>query len=149
DYSNYGYMVLGALIEKASGQDYYDYIREHIFKPAGMIHSDFYELDADPPNLATGYMDGPNRTRRSNIFYLGVRGGPAGGAYSTVEDLLKFDIALRSHRLLSARSLNIAWTGSEKHPQYGHGFQINRYNGTRIVGHGGGWFGITNQMDMY
>lgn len=149
DYSNYGYILLGAIIEKASGQNYYTYIREHVFQPAGMFNSDFYELDSDPPNLATGFMDAPQGTRRSNALFIGVRGMPAGGAYSTVQDLLKFASALRGHKLLSAKATAELWRGSERNAHYGSGFEVKRYNGTRIIGHGGGWFGITNRMDIY
>jgi CubicO group peptidase (beta-lactamase class C family) len=153
DYSNDGYLILGAIIEKASGQDYYDYIREHIYGPAGMTNSDSYELDSDPPNLATGYMDGPNGTRRNNIFNLPVKGLPHGLSYSTVGDLLKFAVALRDHKLISAKSTAVVWedkTGDRQGAQpYGYGFYVNRYNGARAVGHGGGWTGITNRMDMF
>jgi len=152
DYSNDGYLLLGLIIEQASGQDYYDYIREHIYKPAGMTDSDSYELDSDPSNLATGYMNAPNKSRRSNIFTLPVKGLPYGLSYSTVEDLLKFHIALENRRLLKASSLETAWQGkvsSFAGNRYGYGFDVTNYNGTKIVGHSGGWFGITNQMEMY
>ncbi len=105
-YSNNGYVLLGKIVETVSGTDYYDYIRENVYEPAGMKDSDHYELDVPVPNLATGYtrMDAQGRpvpgSRRSNLFIIGVKGSPAGGGYSTVEDLLRFDIALRENRLL-------------------------------------------------
>jgi CubicO group peptidase (beta-lactamase class C family) len=144
-YSNYGYILLGAVIEKASGQDYYSYVREQVFKPAGMHDSDFYELDADPPNLAAGLMDAPGGARRSNWLFTGVKGMPAGGAYSTAGDLLKFDEALRNHRLLGAEMTARLWAGGARNAHYGYGFELGRYNRTRIVGHGGGWFGVTDR----
>jgi CubicO group peptidase (beta-lactamase class C family) len=152
DYSNDGYLLLGAIVEKASGRDYYDYVREHVYGPAGMTGSDCYDLDTDPPNLATGYMDGPDGTRRNNVFRLPVRGLPFGLGYSTVEDLLKFDSALRSHKLLGAESTDTLWKGKvddRQGGQYGYGFFVNWYNGARAIGHGGGWSGITNRMDMF
>ncbi len=89
-YSNTGMLVLGAVIEKVTGQSYYDYVRENIYKPAGMINSDCYDLDRVNPNLAVGYEkeytdDGVQF--RNNIFSHVIRGGAAGGGYSTVEDL--------------------------------------------------------------
>jgi CubicO group peptidase (beta-lactamase class C family) len=54
-YSNAGFMILGAVIEKVSGENYFDYVREHVYKPAGMSDTDAYEMDQDTPKLATGY----------------------------------------------------------------------------------------------
>lgn len=149
EYSNYGYILLGAIIEKASGEDYYSYVKKHIFEPAGMIDTDFYELDSDPPNLADGLMDAPEGLRRSNRLMIGVKGMPASGAYSTVGDLLKFDVTLRNHRLISAKMTDQLWIGSTQNSRYGGGFEISKYNKTRIIGHAGGWFGITNRMEIY
>jgi CubicO group peptidase (beta-lactamase class C family) len=110
-YSNGGYIVLGAVIEKVSGQSYYDYVREHIFRPAGMADTDSYEADVPTPNLACGYTrrwDGQDRDsgpRRSNVYTRPARGSSAGGGYSTAEDLLKFSRALAENKLLPE-----AWT---------------------------------------
>lgn len=153
DYSNAGFILLGAVIEKASGQSYHDYVREHLFKPAGMADTDFYRLDTDPPKIATGFADGPNHTRLNNIFDLGIIGSPAGGAYSTGEDMARFQRALVQHTLLNEASLKTLWTGVTEQPEgeteYGYGSQITHYNGERIIWHGGGWKGITNHFDMY
>lgn len=106
-YSNAGYVVLGAIVEAASGQDYYDYIREHIYKPAGMTSTDSWELDQPVPNRAVGYTkEGPQGPvpgggRRNNLFTTFFKGSPAGGGYSTVDDMLRFDTALRSGSLFS------------------------------------------------
>ena len=153
DYSNAGYILLGAVIEKASGQSYYDYVSDHVFKLAGMTNTGFYDLETDPPNLATGFMDGPGGTRRDNIFALTARGAPHAGAYSTGPDMVKFHMALVNHRLLSAAALKTLWTGvteeADKHRQYGYGAYIERYNGHEIISHGGGWQGITNHFEFY
>lgn len=152
EYSNDGYLLLGLLIEKVSGQDYYTYIRDHIYKPASMTHSDSVELDTNPVNLGEGYMDGPNGTRRNNIFALPIKGLPYGLGYATVEDLMRFATALTKHTLLSAKTISTIWTGkvqSMPGMEYGYGFDLETYNSTRIVGHSGGWAGITNQMDIY
>src|SRR5215813_7617449 len=100
-YSNGGYIVLGAIIEKVAGQSYYDYARERIFKPAGMENTDSYEVDTNVPNLATGYLRDKKGERVSNVYSAPARGSSAGGGYSTAEDLLKFTIALRTYKLLS------------------------------------------------
>lgn len=153
DYSNAGFILLGAVIEKASGQTYYDYVRDHVFKPAEMNDTDFYELDTEPQNLATGFMDGPNGTRLSNIFDLDLKGSPAGMAYSTGGDMVRFHLALIQHKLLRGETLERLWTGVVEEPgsdtQYAYGASVKLYNGTRIVSHGGGWKGVTNHFDMY
>jgi D-alanyl-D-alanine carboxypeptidase len=111
-YSNAGYIVLGLIIEKVSGQSYYDYVRQHIFLPAGMKDTDAYMQDAIVPNRAVGYTreseDGKPQAgpRRINLYTLPARSSSAGGGYSTAPDLLAFDAAMRADKLLSP-----AWTG--------------------------------------
>ena len=151
-YSNTGMLVLGAVIEKVTGQDYFEYIRENIYRPAGMTSSDSYELDRVNPNLAVGYdkqlvVGGVRYT--NNIFDHVLRGGPAGGGYSTVEDLLKFDVALRSGKLVNAESRRVLLSAKPAigSPFYGYGFQIT--NGGAIVGHSGGFIGINSNLDMF
>src|SRR5262245_52760138 len=116
-YSNSGFMLLGYLIEKVTNQSYFDYVQKHIYEPAGMKNTDCYELDRDTPNLAIGYtregedgrpVPGP---RKNNLFLHVVKGGPAGGGFSTVEDLFKLAQALRSHKLLSKETTDDLWTG--------------------------------------
>lgn len=152
-YSNAGYILLGAVIEKASGQSYYDYVREHVFKPAGMLDTDFYELDTEPRNISTGFMDGPGGKRLSNIFDLDVKGSPAGGAYTTGPDMARFHAALTGHKLIREATLDRLWAGVVDEPgrgtKYAYGASIARYNGTQIVSHGGGWKGVTNHFDIY
>ncbi len=101
-YSNGGYIVLGAVIEKVSGMSYYDYVRQHIFKPLGMNDTDFYEADVPTLNLASGYTlatapDGGSR--RNNFYTRPERGSSAGGGYSTARDLLRFSLALASGKI--------------------------------------------------
>ncbi|HKX28356.1 MAG TPA: serine hydrolase domain-containing protein [Blastocatellia bacterium] len=151
-YSNTGMLVLGKVIEKASGQDYFDYIRENIYKPAGMINSDCYQLDEVNPNLAVGYektYTEKGTVVKNNIFRHVIRGGPAGGGYSTVEDLLKFDLALRSGKLVGAEYVKLLLSAKPElnSPDYGYGFGINREK--HIVGHSGGFPGIHSNLDLF
>lgn len=92
-YSNGGYVVLGLIVAKASGRDYYDDVRDTIFKPAGMLDTDWFDKDAAVANRAVGYT-GNGPARKSNYATLPGRGSSAGGGYSTASDLLKFTIAL-------------------------------------------------------
>jgi CubicO group peptidase (beta-lactamase class C family) len=159
-YSNAGFMVLGAIVEQVSGQDYFDYVREHVYKPAGMVNTDAFELDHDVPNLAIGYTNRTDEGRfepgapRNNVFMHVIKGSPAGGGYSTVEDLLKFDQALRRRTLLTPQSTEVLWTGKvesarSESEKYAYGFFDRNVNGERIVGHSGGFPGISSDLDMY
>jgi D-alanyl-D-alanine carboxypeptidase len=100
-YSNGGYVVLGLIVEKASGLDYYAYVRENIFKPCGMSNTDSYPRDADVPNLARGYTreEGAGGGRVLNHATLPGRGSSAGGGYSSAEDMLKYVLALRDKKI--------------------------------------------------
>ncbi|MBD3170231.1 MAG: serine hydrolase [candidate division Zixibacteria bacterium] len=158
-YSNSGPIVLGLIIEKVTGQDYYDYIRGNIYEPAGMENSGCFPVDRPIPNLAIGYtkMDYngrvlPEGVWHNNLFMHAAKGGPAGGGYSTVEDLLAFDQALRKGKLLNKESFELMTTGkTDREPgvKYAYLFMDKDVNGQRIIGHGGGAPGINAMLEMY
>jgi D-alanyl-D-alanine carboxypeptidase len=100
-YDNYGFILLAAIIEKMTGQSYYDYVRERVFLPAGMKDTDSLPEDARVSDLAPGYMWKENRWV-SNADTLPYRGTGAGGGYSTLADLMKFAQALEAGKLLPA-----------------------------------------------
>ena len=157
-YSNSGYMVLGAIIEKVSGQDYYSYVQEHVYKPAGMSDTGFYEPGKEIPNLAIGYSrmspDGkPSEEVRDNTNTREVKGGPAGGGFSTAQDLVKFKQALLSYKLLDKEHTDLITTGKADGPRgmgrYGYGFGDNTIGGKHSVGHNGGAPGIAANFEMF
>jgi CubicO group peptidase (beta-lactamase class C family) len=154
-YSNTGFLLLGAVIEAVTGNDYFDHVRERVYRPAGMKNSDCYDIDLVVPHLAIGYSPertATGRTWRANTFEHVVRGGPAGGGYSTVEDLLLFAEALRSGRLVSAAMTETLWSPKPElsaNPQYGFGFGISRDALGRSVGHSGGFAGISSVLTFY
>jgi len=105
-YSNGGFLVLGAIIEEASGQTYYDFVRERIFKPIGMNDTDSYESDATIPNRAEGYTYSDEQKKRvNNLPMRPARGSSGGGGYSTAPDLLKFSNALEFGKYKTPESL--------------------------------------------
>ena len=115
-YSNAGYVVLGLLVERLSGQDYYSYVREHIFAPAGMTRTGSFAVDSLPPNTAIGYTRGgedapPSAPVQPNSQELPGRGSSAGGGYSTSEDMLKFLKALREHRIANGLPAGLGIAG--------------------------------------
>ena len=153
-YSNTGMLLAGAIIESASGEDYFEFIRREITGPAGMTSTDCYELDHINPNLAVGYdrevtIDGVSW--RNNIFDHVMRGGPAGGGYSTVQDLLRFDRALRAGAILTPASVQTLWTAhpDRNSPDYGLGFTVESGPWGKRVGHSGGFIGVSAILDMY
>ena len=112
EYSNGGYVILGLIIEKSSGQDYYAYVREHIFEPLGMASTDSYDADAVVPNLALGYTrPRQGEPLRSNVYTRPARGSSAGGGYSTAEDMLRFSLALRGGTLLKPETVRAVFGG--------------------------------------
>ncbi len=153
-YSNAGFMVLGYVIEKVTGQSYFDYVRENIYKPAGMINTDAYENDYVVPNIAIGYTTFQARPDeiKNNLFMHVVKGGPAGGGYSTVEDLLMFSNALMNDKLLSQSYTKMAISGKVKtdpNVMYAYGFRDRVENGHHIVGHTGGFPGISSYLGIF
>lgn len=159
-YSNSGMMLLGVILEKVSGEDYFRYIREHVYGPAGMADTDSFDLDADEPNVAVGYTntgeDGAYRPgpRRSNIFTHVAKGSPAGGGFSTVEDLLRFDQALRNGTLLKPETRDLmltpqAVTDFDPAVRIGYGIFLEQAAGKRIAGHSGVFAGVNTQIDMH
>jgi len=149
-YSNYGFLLLGVIVEKVSGQSYYDYVRDHIFKPAGMTATASEPEEQTVPERSVGYMRfGPGDWRPNNDT-LPYRGTSAGGGYSTVEDLLRFATALQSHKLLNAQYTEMMTTGKVDagRDKYAYGFQESVNNGMRCFGHGGGAPGMNGELQI-
>ena len=150
-YSNYGFLLLGALIEKVSGQSYYDYVRDHVFKPAGMTDTASEPEEQMVADRSLGYTRFGGSGLRPNTDTLPYRGTSAGGGYSTVEDLLKFATALQTHKLLNAQYTEMLTTGKVDTPmggKYAYGFQDAMINGARCFGHGGGAPGMNGDLKI-
>ncbi len=139
-YSNAGFVVLGLIIEKLSGQTYYDYVRDHITKPAGMTDTASYAIDEKVPNRAVGMTkrgpDGPLPERQSNVRTLPARGSSAGGGYSTAPDLLRFSQALLADKLLPKRWTDWVFSGNLDGP------------GRRNIGVAGGSPGVNGVLEI-
>jgi CubicO group peptidase (beta-lactamase class C family) len=149
-YSNTGMLLLGVVIESVTGQSYFDYIRENIYEPAGMKNSDSYEMDYPVENLAIGYS--PDRSSpygwQNNLYKHVIKGGPAGGGFSTVNDLHGFALALLSGKLVSKESLNKLWTDYSGE-NYGYGFTVAAGPYGKVVGHSGGFDGINGNLSIF
>ena len=145
-YSNYGFVLLGAIIEKVSGMSYYDYVRAKIFQPAGMTATDSLPETEGVPNRAIGYMKN-GAAWTPNTDTLPWRGTSAGGGYSTAGDLLRFAQALEAGKLISKAMLAEA---TKAHLEgYGYGFGVNGEGLLRSYGHGGGAPGMNGELQVY
>jgi CubicO group peptidase (beta-lactamase class C family) len=158
DYSNYGMILLGRIIEVVSGQSFYDYTRAHIFEPLGMKATGNEPEDSRVPKLSTGQTHmgarpGPPGPLRPNTDTLPYRGTAAGGGYSTVGDLLAFVNALTSHRLLDPEHSAMLFKPHVATARPGNeqalGFGVRTWaEGAISVGHGGGAPGMNGEL-MY
>ena len=149
-YSNYGFLLLGVLIEKVTGQSYYDYVRDHIYKPAGMTGTASEPEEQTVAERSIGYTRFTGGGLKPNTETLPYRGTSAGGGYSTVEDLLKFATALQTHKLLNAQYTEMLTTGRVDTPggKYAYGFGDAIINGMRCFGHGGGAPGMNGELKI-
>ena len=161
-YSNSGYLLLGLAVEGASGMPYDRYLREHVFAPAGMIATG---LEADGPSghavgmTAHGGNDPPASARELHrAADAGLRGGPAGGAFSTAKDLQRFLAALVAGKLVKPETfrrmtspLVVASPAKDGKPQlaYGLGFGVGSVEGHRWFGHNGGAPGVNVEVAFF
>ena len=146
EYSNYGFVLLGALIEAVSGVPYYDYVRERVFRPAGMTFTDSLPESQEVPDRAVGYT-GTRGARTPNSDWLPWRGTAAGGGYSTVGDLLRFAQALSSGALISKTTL--AKATSPQRQGYGYGFIVGGRGTSQHYGHSGGAPGMNGELRVF
>ena len=151
-YSNYGFVLLGAILEQVSGMSYYDYVAKYIFEPAGMKDTASYWKDQKTPNMAVGYVKAKGELA-DNVATRPMRGSPAGGGYSTVEDLFRFANALLNNKLLNAGLTKTITEGKVDAPmpgvRYAYGFMDARQTGAHWFGHGGGAPGINAELRIF
>lgn len=147
-YSNYGFVLLGRVIEIVSGTDYYDYVQRRIFAPAGMVNTGSLPEDTAVSNRSRGYTRKDGRLA-DNADTLPYRGSAAGGGYTTATDLIRFGEALRSGKLLSKAMLEQATSSQRADGWYGFGFFVGGQGPTRNWGHGGGAPGMNAAFRVY
>jgi D-alanyl-D-alanine carboxypeptidase len=153
-YSNYGFILLGAVIEKASGVSYYEYVRKHIFEPAGMHATDSLPESENVPKRSVGYMR-RNGAWVPNTDTLPWRGSSAGGGYSTVGDLYRFAQALTRGKLIKPElfaqmtSKQTSVPGMPPGEGYGFGMQVSEVPQGKRFGHGGGAPGMNGELQVF
>uniref|UniRef100_UPI003D0DA197 serine hydrolase domain-containing protein n=1 Tax=Pseudoalteromonas sp. TaxID=53249 RepID=UPI003D0DA197 len=151
-YSNTGMVLLGQVIENVTGENYYDYINENVYKKANMQQSGSYDLDVPVKNTARNYWFSVETGQvTENLMFQSVKGGPAGGGYSTVGDLHKFAMAMQNAQLVSRELSNKALSAKPElnAPNWGYGFSVRSSAGNTTVGHNGSHLGMTARLNMY
>lgn len=150
EYSNYGFLLLGALVERVGGTSYDEHVAARVLAPASMTATGSVPEDSLMPERSVGY------TRQlvpgalvSNAPTLPYRGTPAGGWYSTVGDLARFAVALRERQLLDSAHTALLLAGKiavGQGARYAYGFVDRVVGGRRFVGHSGGAPGMNGDL---
>jgi CubicO group peptidase (beta-lactamase class C family) len=150
EYGDVNYVVIGMVIEAATGDPFHEVVRREVFEPAGMVDSGFEANDADPARLAVGYTSSerPFAEWTTNVFGLPAAGMPDGGMITTAADLHRFVRALLDGELVDAAALAAMCEpqgpASDELEQYGFGLELVVDAGNvTIVGHGGSDPGIS------
>jgi CubicO group peptidase (beta-lactamase class C family) len=148
DYSNAGLALAGAIVERVSGEAFPDYLRKHIFEAAGMVDSDPNNMPGRVGDLVTPYTR--DATGKTTVADADV-GSPAGGEISSARDLMRFADALRSGRLVTQATFSAMRHPLEKPAQnahYGYALEIEDVYGRTVVGHSGGFPGVSTSLRM-
>ncbi|MFC3052077.1 serine hydrolase domain-containing protein [Kordiimonas pumila] len=154
-YSNAAYVLLGAVIKKASGQFYGDYLQEKLFTPIGMTRALVNEPFEIIPNRATGYEGEKDHLLKAGYVSQTLSQTADGSLLFTIDDLIKWDQALRQPSFLSAADLKEMFIaapyadGSQSMIPYGYGWFNRDVRGHRLVHHSGYWQGFKTQLSRY
>jgi CubicO group peptidase (beta-lactamase class C family) len=145
-YSNSGYVLLGYLIEKISGESYEKFVQENIFTPLGMKDSGYDSNSAIILHRSAGYAPGPNGPINAGFINMTVPLS-AGALYSTTEDLLRWEQGFFGGKVLSPSSLQKMTTPFKN--DYAFGLQVHTVNGRKLIDHGGGIEGFNTMLAYY
>ena len=149
-YSNIGYLLLGVMIHRITGQFYGDFLKEKIFEPLGMTTTRIISEADIVPNRAAGYRLAKGELKNQEWVSPTLNTTADGSLYLSVLDLAKWDASLYTERILRADSLKQMWTpvtlrSGKTHP-YGFGWSLGEIRGHRIVEHGGAWQGFKSAI---
>ncbi len=153
-YNNSAYFLLGYIISKVSGKPYETYLKETFFDPLGMKNTGVHYAGIKLEHEAKGYSKNNDKFEEALNWDMSWAGG-AGAMYSTVDDLLKWNQALHSGKVLNEKSFTAAITptvlktGEQPSMKYGYGLGLNNYRGADIIGHSGGLHGFLTQLTYF
>lgn len=154
-YSNFGYHLLGFLVEKVSGQHYATFLNSRIFEPLGMKTADVIRTDKRVPSMASGYAwaDGALHAADDEVDLIPGNVEGEGGLQMSAQDLAKWDAALHREQILTPSSLQQMWTpgllNDSTPTSYGFGWGLNLINDSPFVLHGGNITGFTSRFDRH
>lgn len=155
EYSNLGYLTLGILIHRVTGEFYGDFLQQRIFQPLGMQTTRIISEADIVPNRAAGYRLVKGELKNQEWVAPMVNTTADGSLYFSVLDLAKWDAALYGEKLLRRSSLDLMWTpvklkdGSPNKDGYGFGWFIENRRGHRVISHDGAWQGFQTTIARY
>jgi CubicO group peptidase (beta-lactamase class C family) len=155
EYSNLGYLTLGILIHRVSGEFYGDFLRQRIFQPLGMQATRIISEADIVPNRAAGYRLVKGELKNQEWVAPAMNTTADGSLYFSIVDLSRWDAALYEGKLLKRSSFDLMWTpvklknGQSNKAGYGFGWFIEERNGHRCIHHDGSWQGFETGIDRY
>jgi CubicO group peptidase (beta-lactamase class C family) len=155
DYSNLGYLTLGILIHRVTGEFYGDFLQQRIFQPLGMTSTRIISEADIIPNRAAGYRLVKGELKNQEWVSPMVNTTADGSLYFTTLDLAKWDAALYTEKLLKKSSLDLMWTpvklknGEPNEGHYGFGWFLENQKGHKLVQHDGSWQGFETSINRY
>jgi CubicO group peptidase (beta-lactamase class C family) len=154
-YSNLGYVTLGILIHRVTGQFFGDFLQEPVFKPLGMATTRIVDEADIIPNRAAGYRLEHGQIKNQEWVAPALNRTADGSLYFSILDLAKWDAALYTEEVLKESSKRAMWTvatlrdGKPNPGPYGFAWFVDSRNGHRLVGHGGRWQGFSTHIARY
>lgn len=154
-YSNLGFLTLGILIHRVSGQFYGDFLHDRVFAPLGMSTTRIISEADIIPNRAAGYRLVKGEWKNQEWVSPALNTTADGALYFSILDLAKWDAALYTEKLLKRSSLDQMWmvakykNGGPNSGDYGFGWFIHRVNGHRVIEHEGQWQGFNTNISRY
>jgi len=154
-YSNFGYVTLGILIHRVTGEFYGDFLQQRVFQPLGMTSTRIISEADIVPNRAAGYRLVKGELKNQEWVSPVVNTTADGSLYFSILDLAKWNEALYTEKLLKRSSLDLMWTpvklknGEPNKGHYGFGWFIDERAGHRCIHHDGSWQGFETAIDRY
>ncbi len=154
-YSNFGYVTLGILIHRVTGEFYGDFLQQRIFQPVGMTSTRIISEADIVPNRAAGYRLVKGELKNQEWVAPVVNTTADGSLYFSILDLAKWNDVLYTDKLLKRSSLDLMWTpvklknGQPNKGNYGFGWFIDERAGHRCIHHDGSWQGFETAIDRY